>query len=488
MSEATMAGSTIGRDQAVEQIATILGINGGTSPATIREFWYQVAIAMRVGIPADTTTGMARQIFSALDEEWDEDYAAEGGEEPSLEAYETLYDAIHARATNASSAEQLESESESGDEDDDSIGPVTVEFDSRAETTQTDIDTTLNKIAKGALILNPDWQRNFVWKLKKQRRLIESILLGLPIPSLLLFRESSTGRTYVIDGRQRLESISRFRAPKPAKGEVRKRYKTFPTSTDGWKVGEKLNAAAGKYYDDLPLEFKSKFDTATLVLHTFVDLPADKLYQIFRRYNTGAEQLKAAEIRNAVYQASPLHAMMYRVAGEDGVAAEHMDDAEKRSASRLRSIMKNKTARYGAYDFVGRYFAFSYMNSGSVANATNEFMATYERADEGALRGEYVRALDATCEWYEYPLITPSDDGKFHAFLATIQMVSTRHMLGHIDAERTTPAKIRSYIADHWADFALETLEQKQNSTAFWNRQKEWIARLEQGCVIANAA
>ena len=57
---------------------------------------------------------------------------------------------------------------------------------------------------------------------------------------------------------------------------------------------EKLEAAAGKFYDDLPQEFRTKFDTATLVLHTFVDLPKDKLYQIFRRYNTGAEQLKAA--------------------------------------------------------------------------------------------------------------------------------------------------------------------------------------------------
>lgn len=488
MTEAAMAASTVGRDQAIGQIVTTLGINGGTAPASVREFWYQVAIALQVGIPADSTLGMAKQIFAAIDEDWDEDYAAEGGEEPSIEAYETLYEAVRTRSSEAGTNEQAEAESEASDEDDDGIGPVAVEFDSRAETTQTDIETTLNKIAKGALILNPDWQRNFVWKLKKQRRLIESILLGLPIPSLLLFRESSTGKTYVIDGRQRLESISRFRAPKPAKGEVRKRYKTFSSSTDGWKPGEKLYVAAGKYYDDLPPEFRTKFDTATLVLHTFVDLPADKLYQIFRRYNTGAEQLKAAEIRNAVYQASPLHAMMYRVAGEDGADADHMTSAERRAATRLRSIMKNKTARYGAYDFVGRYFAFSYMGSGSVANATNEFMAKFENANVDSLRAEYIRVLDTTCEWYEYPLITPSDDGKFHAFLATIQMVATRHLLAHVDAGRANPTAIQAFISDHWAAFAEETLAQKQNSTAFWNRQKEWSTRLEQGCVVVSSA
>ena len=59
--------------------------------------------------------------------------------------------------------------------------------------------------------------------------------------------------------------------------------------------------------------------------------------------------------------------------------------------------MKNKTARYGAYDFVGRYFAFSYMSTGSVANATNDFMAMAEKDDCGKLRDEFIRVLNNTC-------------------------------------------------------------------------------------------
>lgn len=474
------------REQAVQQITTLLGINGGTPPATLGEFWYQLALAEKVGIPADGMVNMAKQVLAKLDEEWDDDYVAEGGDGLSIEIYETLYARLRAQIHS----EEMENgggdaDAFAGDEEDDSIGPVTVAFDSRAETTQTDIDTTLNRIEKGTLILNPDWQRNFVWKLKKQRRMIESILLGLPIPSLLLFRESASGKTYVIDGRQRLETISRFRSPKPSKGEAKKRFKTFPAATDGWKKGEKLEAAAGRFYDDLPQEFRTKFDTATLVLHTFVDLPKDKLYQIFRRYNTGAEQLKAAEIRNAVYQASPLHEMMYRLAGEHGVDSAYLDDAERSAAATLRSIMKNKTARYGAYDFVGRYFAFSHMSTGSVANATNDFMATKETEDCGKLRDEFIRVLNNTCDWYEYPLVTPRDDGKFHAFLATIQMVSTRRMLELLDAGKATVDAIQQFISENWATFAEATLEQKQNSTEFWNRQKEWTNKLEAACAAA---
>lgn len=481
--EETPTDSGSGRKQAIEQIVTLLGINGGVAPARVEEFWYQLALTRSVGIPADGMINMAKQIFAKLEEEWDDDYLTEDGEDLSLEAYETLYELLQtAPSIDASPSDKLEAEDEGADEEDDSIGSVGLAFDSRAETTQTDVDTTLNKIAKGGLILNPDWQRNFVWKLKKQRRLIESMLLGLPIPSLLLFRDSKTGKTYVIDGRQRLETISRFREPKNAKGEVRKRFRTFSPKTEGWRPDEKLHVAANKYYADLPDEFKSKFDSTTLVLHTFVDLPADKLYQIFRRYNTGAEQLKAAEIRNAVYQASPLHEMMYRLAGEDG-ADEITDEAERSASTLLRSIMKNKTARYGAYDFVGRYFAFSNMGSGSVANATNDFMVQFENSDADALRMEFVRVIQTTRTWYEYPLVTPSDEGKFHAFLATVQTVSTKRMLEYLDAGLLDETELKRYIKEHWRPFAEEILSQKQNSTAFWSRQKEWEVRLKEHCV-----
>ncbi len=472
------------RDHIAREIATLLGIGGSDIHSTAREFWYQVAVASSVGIPADDLTAMAKQVFHAIDEDWDDDYEVDGGESLSIEAYETLYDVLKSRVASPDSFETTRpGDQDAGDDEDDSIGPVDLTFESRAETTQTDIDTTLNKIGKGSLILNPDWQRNFVWKLKKQRRLIESILLGLPIPSLLLFRSSETGKAYVIDGRQRLETISRFRAPKPERNQEKKRFKTFSSKIEGWRPNEKLSPAANKFYDELPENYKAKFDSTTLVLHTFVDLPSDKLYQIFRRYNTGAEQLKAAEIRNAVYQASPLHAMMYRIAGENGLD-DTFTDSERECVETLASIMRNKRARYGAYDFVGRYFAFAYMSSGSVANATNDFMVKYESSSVDMLKEEFVASLIKTVEWYEYPLIAPSDSGKFHAFLATVQMVSTTRMIAHITRGTVSEDAVRRAVASKWPGFASQTLDQKQNSTAFWTRQRDWIVEIEEACGI----
>jgi hypothetical protein len=481
-----LSGLDKAREQAIQEIVSVGGINGGVPPKTVDEFWYQVAVGMQVGIPEHGVLNMARQVFRKLEEEWDDDYVAEDGTSPSLEAYETLYEALkeskesgELQATDVAATDVDESEDE-----DDSIGAVGREFDSRAETTQTNIETTLNNIRKESLVLNPDWQRSFVWKLKKQRRLIESIMLGLPIPSLLLFRDSVSGREFVIDGRQRLETISRFASPKPKRGEERKRFKTFPATTEGWREDEKLYPAAGKYYDDLPQEFKTKFDKAIMVLHTFIDLPRHKLYQIFKRYNTGAEHLKAAEIRNAVYQDSPIHVMIYRLAGEHRSDDAFASPEEARCASRLRSIMRNKVARYGAYDFIGRYFAFSRMSTGSVANATIDFMEKHKDDNANGLRDEFIRVFDTTCTWYEHALATPEDGGKFHAFLATLQMVSTRHMLHyHVDKGGVSGESVLQYIALNWEPLALETLGQKQNSTAFWSRQKEWVDRLEKNCL-----
>src|SRR5688572_23483021 len=56
------------RDQAIQQIVTILGINGGSPPATVGEFWYQIGLAIKVGIPDDSMVGVAKQVFAKLDE------------------------------------------------------------------------------------------------------------------------------------------------------------------------------------------------------------------------------------------------------------------------------------------------------------------------------------------------------------------------------------------------------------------------------------
>jgi hypothetical protein len=461
----------------MQQLATIAGLT--SIPNDRDEFWYQIALAAGVSSPPRDAVAAVRRILEAFDEAWDDDYCADDGVTPSLEALETVFARFPRTSENAAAAGAAEVEDE---DEDDSLGALPITFTSEAQKSDPDIETVLQRIREGRWRLNPDWQRGFVWKLQKQRRLVESILLGLPIPSMLLFRDAD-GVTYVIDGRQRLETLSRFTAGKPARGEERRRFKTFPPKEPGWGEGERLHAAAGKYYDDLPREFKTAFDSTPLVVHTFTSLPKQKLYQIFKRYNTGAEQLRPAEIRNAVYQASPLHKMMYRLGGEQASSDVAVTPEEKQATDRLRFIMKKKVARYGAYDFVGRYFAFAYMSVGTVATATNEFMDKFEHEDPDKLRNEFVSILNTTCEWYEYPLTAPEDGAPFHAFLSTVQMVSTKAIATEFANTGKVPTvAIKRIIADEWPRFAAEVLAEKQNAKVFWTRQREWIDVLRKRC------
>lgn len=69
------------------------------------------------------------------------------------------------------------------------------------------INTMIDFIDKEIIDLKPEFQREFVWDIKRASRLIESILLGIPIPNILLAQSKDTEKFIVIDGQQRLKSI-----------------------------------------------------------------------------------------------------------------------------------------------------------------------------------------------------------------------------------------------------------------------------------------
>ena len=69
-----------------------------------------------------------------------------------------------------------------------------------------EIDSLHNKQKRGRLILQPDFQRQYVWDSTKASKLIESAILGIPLPIIYLSEERD-GKEYVIDGQQRLTSF-----------------------------------------------------------------------------------------------------------------------------------------------------------------------------------------------------------------------------------------------------------------------------------------
>jgi organic radical activating enzyme len=145
-----------------------------------------------------------------------------------------------------------------------------------------------NQIVEGETDLAPDFQREFVWSQAKQVLLIESILLGIPLPAFY-FNQDSSGAFQVVDGVQRLTTIRLFMSNKLTLVDTHLAY---------------LKDLAGNTYDTLEPVLRRRFGLTQLVAHVIEpQTPEEVKFDIFSRVNTGGEPLHAQEIRHCMSKA-----------------------------------------------------------------------------------------------------------------------------------------------------------------------------------------
>lgn len=153
--------------------------------------------------------------------------------------------------------------------------------------------------------LTPDFQRRSRWDNKKKSRLIESLLMGIPIPSIFMF-ENDFYQYEVIDGKQRLESIVSF---------INNEFKL--TGLEFW------NHFNNHFYRDLPDQIERSLlrqtisTTVLLAESETTSLEGSDIRMIlFDRLNTGGVKLNYQEIRNAVY-AGPFNSLLYELSSNE---------------------------------------------------------------------------------------------------------------------------------------------------------------------------
>ncbi|WP_157198259.1 DUF262 domain-containing protein [Methylomonas sp. DH-1] len=135
------------------------------------------------------------------------------------------------------------------------------------------------------LDLAPDFQRSFVWNTKQQIRLIESILLGIPLP-VFYFNQDKDGALQVIDGVQRLTTVKRFMSNQL---ELKEEYLEY------------LSPLKGATFSTLDPATKRRFAVTQIVAHVIEpQTPDDVKFDIFNRVNTGGSPLSAQEIRHCM--------------------------------------------------------------------------------------------------------------------------------------------------------------------------------------------
>ena len=193
---------------------------------------------------------------------------------------------------------------------------------------------TLHSFVESGAVRIPGFQRNFVWDLGRASKLIESLILGLPVPQLFLY-EQERNKFLVIDGQQRLMSIYYFiqkRFPRKNKrGELRlifDREGRIPGEilhddtyfqTFNLLLPERLpgheNQFKGLNYETLG-DYKTQFDLRPIrnivVKQNSPSNDDSSIYEIFNRLNSGGINLSPQEIRTSMYH-SDFYNLLYEL-------------------------------------------------------------------------------------------------------------------------------------------------------------------------------
>lgn len=135
------------------------------------------------------------------------------------------------------------------------------------------------------LNLTPDFQRELVWSSRKKCELIESILMGIPLPAFYV-REQDNGVYVVVDGKQRLTTLFDY---------IDGKFKL-----EGLKILKGMNTKAFK---DLTSLQQNKIEDYSLQLNVIKAPTSDRvIFDLFDRVNRGGVTLNNQEMRNALYQ------------------------------------------------------------------------------------------------------------------------------------------------------------------------------------------
>lgn len=156
-------------------------------------------------------------------------------------------------------------------------------------TTYTIVDYC-NAINRKEIVVNRDYQRSEkVWPASARSFLIETILLGYPIPKLYLYQvtdlKSRKTLKHIVDGQQRSYTILDYYENK------------FPLSRTS-----ELDELRGKRFDELPDEYKQKFVDYALSVDLFVSATDDEIREVFRRINSYTVPLNPEEKRHSQWQ------------------------------------------------------------------------------------------------------------------------------------------------------------------------------------------
>lgn len=306
------------------------------------------------------------------------------GTDKTSEAFSNLSEMLPAANKKLAAGVQLELEGifdqdfsvEDDSSIDEEVAPQTYEISSYGA--DYDVEGLVKRLTRKDVII-PDFQRAYVWNQDEASRLVESLLLGLPVPGVFLAKERSTNKLLVIDGQQRLKSLKLF-FDGVFKPSAELTGKVFQLTA----VQKRF---LGRTYETLDEEDKRRLNDsiihATIVKQETPDDEDTSIYHIFERLNNGGRKLSAQEIRAAVYHGNLMNTVR-----------------DMNLYPSWRSVFGKTNTRLKDQELILRFLAFYYMKdkySQPMSDFINRFSIRYRAKTEQEMQ-EGVDAFKRTMD------------------------------------------------------------------------------------------
>ena len=243
-------------------------------------------------------------------------------------------------------------------------------------------ETMARQLEKGNIDLNPSFQRRDAWSEQEKSRLIESLMLGFPVPPIILAENKQKKNSYlVIDGKQRLLSIRRFYSNVSEKEFKEKNLKEKDAfkqlKLKGLDILKDFN---GKTYSQMQVEnaeYINNLDNQSIRTIVIKNWPDEAfLYTVFLRLNTGSKKLSPQELMQAL---------------KPGAFLNFLDD-ETANSTAIKDMLNNKGAdpRMKDIELALRFFAFKCFPDKYKGNLKEFLDYTCENLNENWEAKEYI--------------------------------------------------------------------------------------------------
>lgn len=194
---------------------------------------------------------------------------------------------------------------------------------------QLSLDVLIKRIRHKEILLSPDFQRNEVWNLRTRSRLIESLLIRIPLPAFYM-DATDEEEWLVVDGLQRLSTLRDFVIEQDDAKRLRLQGLEFLTDLENYD------------YDRLPRNYQRRIDETQVTVYLIeTGTPVKVKFNVFKRINTGGMPLSPQEIRHALNQGDATRLLKDLAESPEFIAATGGGISPKRMSDRecvLRSL------------------------------------------------------------------------------------------------------------------------------------------------------